>query len=392
MLLLLVTASWAQAAAKRVLIYLPTLADTTPEPTQNTSAEVVFINAHSAGTNPEFQPMGPYNTGTSDTHSQIWNEQQWLNASQAKFKLFDVIVISDNGKTLGAEWGAAVASKAIWSSAADGNVFLVAADPIHDSSGGEGLAAAAYVFTQGVRFAAEQPASGHRTGLYVALDHFRFGENLGSVLSPTDIPLLSALSSTGGFTALNSSGHDFNSLRRLVTSHPRLDTLQTVLDAYNLFNRPDINGRNFMYAGFQSWPAGFFPVAYQMDMAPPTPASLFTAPLEADTGYRHPRPLDSQVCILAKTFQSKQLRFLTANQAGLPNQAYAINTPCAFNVTSRFRDYPNGGTGNVPSTTVRWVVESGPNVGQTNTCTGSDGNLTGGYTGGSTTGVDVVRI
>ncbi len=67
----------------RILLYGPTT------DFAEANYEVNFINNHPA----EFQPIG-----TGGTDSQIWTEQQWINASKASFAAFDAIVFSDKGE------------------------------------------------------------------------------------------------------------------------------------------------------------------------------------------------------------------------------------------------------------------------------------------------------
>ena len=67
----------------RILLYGPTT------DFAEANYEVNFINNHPA----EFQPIG-----TGGTDSQIWTEQQWINASKASFAAFDAIVFSDIGE------------------------------------------------------------------------------------------------------------------------------------------------------------------------------------------------------------------------------------------------------------------------------------------------------
>ena len=165
----LITAQAQTTYKKRILIYGPTLHNgATP------SEEDQFINSHPN----EFEPI---QTGTPGK-SAIWGEQQWINATVADFQQFDAIVFSDKG-TSTPNWSAALATRAIWGSAINGNIFITSGDPINDG--------AARVFRQGTRFAALQSGNAHgRTGLYIALDHLQTGEQLNMATTPTELPIL----------------------------------------------------------------------------------------------------------------------------------------------------------------------------------------------------------
>ena len=166
----LISAQAQTTYKKRILIYGPTLHDGTPP-----SEEDQFIDSHPD----EFEPV---QTGTP-RKSAIWDEQQWVNATVADFKQFDAVFFSDKGTPI-PNLAAASATRAIWGSAINGNIFITSGDPINDG--------AHRVFRQGLRFAAAQAGNAHgRTGLYVALDHTAPGETFGNLQNPTEIPILS---------------------------------------------------------------------------------------------------------------------------------------------------------------------------------------------------------
>lgn len=318
----------------RILLYGPTT------DFAGANYEVNFINNHPA----EFQPIG-----TGGTDSQIWTEQQWINASKASFAAFDAIVFSDKGEN-GEKWAAALNSRAVWGGAVNGNIFVVGGDPVSDflePSGNQGPSDR--VFRQGVRFAAAQPGNAHtRTGLYVALDHSPAGEPLDGVVSPTDVPLLSWF---GSFKAVMSEGAG---LRRAVTDHPKLNSLG-----------PDFPPWTTSVAqGFHSWPSEFYPVAYSFDATAPTPTSVFAPALEHDTGYKHPNHLNRLVFALAKTVGNFEEKFLTAST---PNQGLATSGIASLSVFAYYRDDPSGAN-YWPTTPISWRVISGPNVGKNGGC------------------------
>jgi hypothetical protein len=249
------------AAPKKILLYEPTLVGT---------EEKDFINSHSTGPNPEFQAIGQ--------GSAVYNEQQWVNATVAEFQQFDAIIISDHGVSVPPDpqvvQAVAVASRAIWGSAVNGNILIVSGDPRadHDVTDPTKLPP---ITEQGIRFAAEQPGDTHsQTGLYIALDHVQVGDSIDAgIQNPTEIPILSWL---GSFRAIDLRG--FDNQVRMVLEHPILDVIGRNVGGYG------VGGGGAPMQGFYSWPAQFYPVAYRLYDPAPTPTDKCTPLVEGDTG------------------------------------------------------------------------------------------------------------
>lgn len=329
---------------KRALFYGPTLAD------PQTGPEVTFINNHPA----EFQPVDP-NNPVAPGNSQVWNEQQWINAAVTDFQAFDVIIFSDTGSSQ-THWPAALASRAIWGSAINGNIFITSGDPVADSFG---RPEALRVFRQCLRFGSIQPGNAHaRTGLYLALGHSSPGQDLNGTVNPTEIDLLSWFGSFKAITVQQSG------VMRLVAANPTLNVLERDINGWDEASSP----------GFHSWPAPFVAIAQHIFDNNPTPSNnpFYFAPLEAgdngvgDTGYRScvgQRPL---AYILAKPVNLADLTRLIPAQ---PNIAATIGQSCNFSAQSLIAPDPNPNNPSGPSTQVSWRVVSGPNAGLHGKCT-----------------------
>src|SRR4051812_9804901 len=225
-----------QAAPKKVLLYGPTL---------RANGEINFINNHST----EFQGIVP---PPSMDGSRVFSEQEWVNATVADFQQFDAIIISDLGThNPTVPQAVAIASRAMWGSAVNGNILVVAGDPRADLFPfGDDIPA---ITAQGIRFAADQPGEAHsQTGLYIAIDHLSVGEDLGVVQNPTEIPILSWL---GSFRAIEIRGKDEQV--RMVLEHPILDVVGRDVGGYFIQSTDDQGHPGDDTQGFHSWPAGF---------------------------------------------------------------------------------------------------------------------------------------
>jgi hypothetical protein len=332
-------ATQAQTYKKRVLFFGPSIRDSI------TGREVSFVNSHAA----EFEPVD----NTTAGKSAVWDAQQWIDATVADFKQFDVIAISDTARS--GNHPALLASRAIWGSAITGNFFVVAGDPVSDGVD-LGPPSLIRIFRQGLRFSAAQAGNSHgRTGLYLALDHMTVGQNLNGHTAPTEIPILSWF---GSFTAVNLQ-NNAPLISRLVTANPTINVLGADLSGYN---------GNTVAQGFHSWPGPFVPVAQRVFNlnATPTNTLFYTAPCEADTGYQlceGQRPL---VYILVKPVNLSELTRLVAAQC---NVAVDVGQACNFSAYSTIVPDPNPNSPSGPSTPVSWRVVSGPNAGLHGKCT-----------------------
>jgi len=328
----------AQTYLKRVLFYGPTVSDQTA-----TGAEIAFINNHPG----EFQPVDP-NDLTAPGKSQVWNEQQWIDASLADFQQFDAIVISDLGfpDSVFPQWNAAVATRAIWGSAINGNILISSGDPVADVISGGHPVEVLRIFRQGLRYAASQAGNSHgRTGLYIATDHLLPGEYLGNVQNPTEIELLSWFGSFRAVTA-----NEFTP-QRLVMQNPILNVMEGGIASWLDRFEP----------GFHSWPNGFFPVAYRTfdNNSTPTNSPGYFVSYEHTDGYESCTGLRPLVTILVKPVNGSELTRLMASQYNIAKPA-TVGQTVTFSAYSMFAALmdPNA-VG--PNTQVSWRVISGPN-------------------------------
>jgi hypothetical protein len=334
-----------QAAPKKILLYGPTL---------KANGEIDFINSHPT----EFQHIEQAPT----PGSRVFNDQNWVNATVADFQQFDAIIISDLGTYDPAvPQAVAIASRAIWGSAVNGNILVVAGDPRQDLvPRGDDIPA---ITAQGIRFAADQPGEAHtQTGLYVAIDHLKVGDDMGVpggliVQNPTEIPILKWL---GSFRAIEIRGN--GPQVRMIMEHPILDVVGRNVGGYTL------EGGSDKTQGFYSWPAGFYPMAYRLYDPAPTPASNVTPLVESDTGYEVHTDTGAQcssgqapmVYILAKTAVTEALHRL---EPSVPNIALQAGQTVNLAAYSTFAGSPDPNSPG-PSDQVLWSVLTGPNAGQ----------------------------
>lgn len=328
----------------RVLFYGPMV--------QGMEAPVEFINNHPD----EFLPISEAPGG-----SAIWDTQRWVDATVADFQQFDAIVFSDVG-LFGQDpdpMTIAMATRAIWGSAINGNIFITASDPLHDALI-EGSESPARFFRQGVRFAARQPSRGHsRTGLYLALDHRLYGDSIGDFQRPTEVDLLSWF---GSFQAiLSGAERSRQTVARLVIDHPILNALG--MDAGNWIGS--------VSQGFLAWPPSFFPVACDTQAFQTTPASLFTPSLDAETGYRAAMPMAPLVYALARPVDPNEFRRL---DVVTPNGAFDPSGSCRFELNFTYAQWPNPiHSPAYPTPVVGWTVVEGPHKGLQGVCNRSLG-------------------
>lgn len=316
--------------------------------------EIQFINSHPT----EFQPV-VIGDLVAPGKSQVWNAQQWIDATVADFQQFDVIVFSDTDNIGSTDplWNAAVSSRAVWGSAINGNIFITSGDPVADVlAGPPHTLAVLRVLRQGIRFAAAQAGNAHgRTGLYVALDHLQPGETLGNlqngVENPTDIELLSWFGSFRGVRT------DSAFPLRLITQNPILNVLGTTVADWVAQGT----------VGFHAWPAPFVPIAYRIYDPNPTPTNniYYAAPCEADTGYEFCAGQSPIVSILVKAVNLSELTRLVPAQCSV---AVNVDQTCNFSAFSTIVPDPNPNNPSGPSTQVSWWVVSGPNAGKNGFC------------------------
>src|SRR5713101_3888887 len=245
----------AQATLKRALFYGPTT------DTNNGVAEN-FVNGRTI-----FEKIG-----TGSTNSQVWTESTWLSKSTANFTNFDIIIFGDEppASTDATRWDSAIANRAVWSAAVNGNVLIFGGDPDNHARTNP-VAGATALVQKAVTFGADQSGyAQHVTGLYFALGHGIFGANHDGQWQPDQVPLLLGL---GDFRAITPCvGMDETSGCGLVqksavkvASNPLLDCLSD--SDLGAWPGLEFNVFGSGHQGFYNWPSTFFPFAILTDMA-----------------------------------------------------------------------------------------------------------------------------
>lgn len=219
---------------------------------------VLFLLLHPAVTQsatPTMLLYGPtsgcYENTTPGYNITIWNAAQWASATTAQFAAFNVIVIADCPYCITAPstiYDAAIANAPVWSAAVTGNQLIVGTDPDDHVAAGNAPVSLIYNF---INFA----ASGTGTGLYVSLSCFFQTDPPG-----TSVPLLSAL---GSFTVEGAGGCS-NAVHK-IANNPALNGVTDALLS---------NWTCSVHEGFDTWPAGYLPLAIATDAANPN----YTAP------------------------------------------------------------------------------------------------------------------
>jgi cysteine-rich repeat protein len=151
--------------------------------------------------------MGSAVTGLGKTFA-VASAAQFNIMTVADFKKYKAIVFADPDSGSGTTpIDGAMASRAIWSAAVDGNVIVIGTDETgHWGSGGQQLATNALAFAAG--------AAG-KTGLYFSLSEYYQSSSL------TPVPILDQF---GSFTAEAASGGCYDDAH-IVASHPVTNSL-----------------------------------------------------------------------------------------------------------------------------------------------------------------------
>ena len=182
----------------------------------------------------------------------IWDIPTWSAATTADFAAFDVIVFADCSAGTGCFgdptiWSTAIANQGVWGPAVTGNVFIMGSDPQWHVD--NGITPSSTIYTP-IDFA----ANGTGTGLYVSLSCAFGGVPAGTVVS--------LLAPFGTFTVDGTTG-GLNKAH-IVSTSPALTGLTDASLSNWGFSVHEV---------FDSWPAGFNPLAIAID-APPA----YTAP------------------------------------------------------------------------------------------------------------------
>jgi uncharacterized repeat protein (TIGR01451 family) len=158
---------------------------------------------------------------------------EWGSMTTADFDNYRALLIGDPGCSSVSTVAAAVANKAVWGAAVNGNVIIDGTDPVLHSKS---------FFTQGaVRFAT---ARGGRTGAYVSLSCYYTSAGAG-----TPVPLLDAFH-PGGFT-VNSVSGCFDAAH-IVADHPALAGItDSLLSGWGCS----------VHEAFDAWPDDFLVLA-----------------------------------------------------------------------------------------------------------------------------------
>ena len=177
----------------------------------------------------------------------VATEAQWGAMTTAQFSEYRALLIGDPDCGEVGTVDAAVANRAVWGAAVDGNVIIDGSDPILHSEGHQFVGSA-------VRFAS---AATDRTGSYVSLSCYYWDP---PVPAGTAVPLLDAFE-PGGFTVEGVPGC-FNAAH-IVADHPALSGLT------------DASLSNWdcsVHEAFNSWPDDFLVLAIALD------GTAYTAP------------------------------------------------------------------------------------------------------------------
>jgi hypothetical protein len=186
---------------------------------------------------------GCYADSTPGFNVTVWTTAQWAAATTAQFAAFDVIVFADCSSggpcfTDPTIWNTAIANESVWSPAIKGNIFIIGSDPDHHGQQA--------VVQQAVTFAAGASTG---TGLYVALSCVYQGSPVN-----TSIPLLLGFGSFMVEGAEN-GGICSNNEHIIATSPALIGITDSTLSSWGCS----------VHEGFDSWPAGFTPLAIALD-------------------------------------------------------------------------------------------------------------------------------
>ena len=268
---------------------------------------------------------------------------QWGAMTTEQFRAYKAIVLADPTCVVGtAPIAAAVANKATWGPAINGNIILIGTDEdFHDGQGGRELA------KRGLDFAAD--ADG-KTGAYISLSCYYHGTATG-----TPVPLLDPF---GSFTVTQVPGC-FNDAH-IVASHPAMTGLTDAVLS---------NWGCSVHEAFDKWPASFEVLAIAENVG-----AVFTAP-DGTRGTPY---------ILARGEGLSVISDITLTPASATNPVGTSHTLTAT-VTEGTPPAPIAGV------TVTFTVESGPHAGTTGTgVTNASGVATFSYTG-TALGTDIIR-
>ena len=162
----------------------------------------------------------------------------WDAMTTAQFAAYDALVLGDPTCTGIGSATAAIANRAIWGPAVDGNKIFVGTDPVYH-----------YRFTRtdiyqvtynSVKFAADSASAG-KTGMYIALSCYYHG-----TAPNTPVPLLDP------FGSFSMTGVGCFNDAHIVATHPALAGLTDAILS---------NWSCSVHEAFDSWPAGFLPLA-----------------------------------------------------------------------------------------------------------------------------------
>lgn len=165
----------------------------------------------------------------------VATEAEWAAMTTAQFGEYRALVIGDPDCGSLDQVDAAVANRAVWGAAVDGNVIVDGTDPVfHSDSGGGRYMNAAVLFAS---------AAEGKTGAYVSLSCY-----YGDASALTAIPLLDAFE-PGGFTATSA---DCSNDAHIVADHPALA---------GLTDEDLSNWSCSIHSGFDTWPDDFLVLA-----------------------------------------------------------------------------------------------------------------------------------
>ena len=288
---------------------------------------------------------------------EVATPAQWAAKTTSDFASYRALILGDPtcaGPPLGlaASVGAAIANNAVWAPAVVGNVFINGTDPVfHHFQGGNTMT------TAGVTFAADAETStgGPKTGLYVSLSCY-YHETAPN----TPVPLLNNLSAIPAamFTVKGVGCH--NDVH-IVATHPALGGMTDAsLSDWSCS----------VHEAFDNWPAD-----YEVLVIAEGTGGEFTA---SDGSVGTPYVLARGVTVIS------DIR-LTPEEATNP-----VGTSHTLTATVTTDD-PSPGTP-VVGVVVTFLVEAGPNSGETGTCTtDNSGKCTFTYTSNGIPGTDIIR-
>jgi cysteine-rich repeat protein len=165
----------------------------------------------------------------------------WGARTTADFATFRAIILGDATCTSLGVVAAAVANKAVWGPAINGNVIINGTDPVyHQGQGGDALT------QDSVKFAADEPT---KTGAYISLSCYYHGTAPG-----TPVPLLDPF---GSFTMRGVGCYDDS---HIVATHPALSSSTDATLS---------NWGCSVHEAFDSTPSSFLPLAIAENVCNP---------------------------------------------------------------------------------------------------------------------------